>query len=147
MACPFFVPTEKFEGGGWLHPSRLPLGAGWRGCCSAPGHEGAIPTEAELADACNMGYARCARLPENRQSDAVRFSVARDRGSFIALWFVCEAAHHPVAHGILEYSIEHGQWISPHPNPGIQKLADCYLQSYFARRIPPAPGETSSSHS
>ena len=147
MACPFFVPTEKFEGGAWLHPSRLPLGAGWRGCCSAPGHEGVIPTEAELTDGCNMGYARCARLPETRLCDAVRFSVARDRGSFIALWFVCEAAHHPVAHGILEYSLERSQWTSPHPDPGIQKLADCYLQSYFARRIPPASGETSSPHS
>ena len=147
MACPFFVPTEKFEGGAWLHPSRLPLGSGWRGHCSAPGHDGVVPTETELTDGCNMGYARCARLPQNREYDAVRFSVARDRGSFIALWFVCEAAHHPIAHGILEYSLAESRWISPHPNPGIQKLADCYLQSYFLRRIPPIPGETSSSHS
>jgi len=147
LACPFFVPTEKLDGGPWLHPSRLPLGAGWTGHCSAPGHEGVVPTDSELAEGCNMGYACCARLPENRSGDAVRFSVCRDRSSFIALWFVLEAAHHPVAHGILEYSLTASQWTCPHPDSRIQNLAECYLQSCLLRRIPPAIGEISSANS
>ena len=137
LACPFFVPTGKLENGQWLHPSRLPLGAGWFGRCSAPGHEGVEPSEPELHE-CNLGYARCVRLPPARSWDAVRFSVSRDRGSLIALWFVCEAAHHPVAHGVLEYSLTARDWTAAHADPRIQRLADCYLQSYLLRRIPPA---------
>lgn len=149
MACPFFVPTQKLENGAWLHPSRLPLGAGWSGRCSAPGHEGVEPTEPELAEGCNMGYAsRCARLPLERSCDAVRFSVARDRGANISLWFVCEAAHHPVEHGTLEYSMVSQAWTSSHRDSRIQKMAECYLQSYMLRRIPPAAaGDNPSSDS
>ena len=82
MACPFFMPTSKLEDGGWLHPSRLPLGGGWTGHCSAPGHEGAEPTNQELRELCNLGYAAsCPRLPKERAYDAVRFSIARDCGA------------------------------------------------------------------
>ena len=139
MACPFFLPTEKVEGGTWLHSSRLPLGAGWTGQCSAPGHEGATPTDAELRDFCNMGYAAgCTRLPQERPCDAVRFSVARDNGSELFLWFVCETGHRPTQHGTLQYDVSLDQWISSHPEPRIQKMAQCYLQSYMFRRIRPA---------
>lgn len=149
LACPFFVPTEKMVDALWLHPSRLPLGAGWRGHCSAPGHENADLSDQELADGCNLGYAsRCSRLPLERSCDAVRFSVARDRGSFIALWFVREAAHHPIEHGILEYELASHRWTSPHADPPVQKMAECYLQSYLLRRISPAPaGPNPSTHS
>lgn len=139
MACPFFMPTEKMGDGLWLHPSRLPLGAGWRGCCSVPGEEAAELTDRELAEGCNLGYASCcARLPQERSCDAVRFSVARDRGSYVALWFVCESAHHPVDHGILEYEPATGRWTAVHPDSRLQKMAECYMESYLLRRIPPA---------
>jgi hypothetical protein len=149
LACPFFVPTEKMEGGLWLHPSRLPLGAGWRGYCSVTGQESVELTDEELAQGCNLGYASgCARLPKERSCDAVRFSVARDRGSYIALWFVREAAHHPVEHGILEYQMAGSRWTSVHPDARLQKMAECYLESYLLRRIPPAPaGANPSPHS
>ena len=149
MACPFFVPTEKMEDGLWLHPSRLPLGAGWRGHCSAPGHENTELSDHELADGCNLGYAsRCSRLPQDRPCDAIRFSVARDRGSCIALWFVREAAHHPIEHGILEYEIAERRWTSAHTDTRVQKMAECYMESYLLRRIPPAPaGADPSTHS
>ncbi len=96
-----------------------------------------------------MGYAsRCTRLPAERCCDAVRFSVARDRGSCIALWFVCEAAHRPIKHGVVEYEVSTNRWTSCHPDSGIQKMAECYLQSYLLRRIPPArAGVNSSSNS
>ena len=149
MACPFFVPTERMLDGLWLHPSRLPLGAGWRGHCSAPGQEKVELSDEELSHGCNLGYAsRCSRLPQQRPCDAIRFSVARDRGSCIAIWFVRETAHLPTEHGILEYEIAEHRWLSPHVDPRLQRLAECFLESYLLRRIPPAPaGSNPSTHS
>ena len=129
------MPTQKLEDGGWQHPSRLPLGGGWSGHCCAPGHEGTLPTDEELRE-CNLGYAtNCPRLPGERPWDAVRFSVARDRGSQVVLWFACEIAHRPAGHGTLEYDAAQEQWISSHDNPRIQKMAECYVQSYLLRRV------------
>ena len=140
MACPFFMPTNKLEDGGWLHPSRLPLGGGWAGHCCAPGHEGTEPTDQEVREFCNLGYATsCPRLPSARASDAVRFSVAHDRGTQLSLWFVCESGHRPAAYGTLDYDLTSRQWASSHPDDRIQMMADCYLQSYLLRRIQPAP--------
>lgn len=139
MACPFFMPTSKLDDGGWLHPSRLPLGGGWIGHCSAPGHEGAEPTNEELRELCNLGYAAvCPRLPKERAYDAVRFSIASDRGDRLLVWFVCESGHRPAGYGVLEFKLSLGQWISSHPDARIQKMAECYLQSYLLRRIQPA---------
>jgi hypothetical protein len=135
VACPFFLPTQKFEEGAWLHPSRLPLGAGWRGHCFAPGHEGEEPSAAELTEGCNLGYAvSCSRIPGERASDAVRLSVARDFGSEISLCFVTENAHLPVTHGLLTYDVGSQAWTCVHPDVRIQKMAECYLDSYLLRR-------------
>ena len=77
-----------------------------------PGHEGAQPSDQELHEFCNLGYAaKCSRLPAERDFDAVRFSVARDQGSRLLLWFVCETGHRPANHGTLEYDVERSQWI------------------------------------
>ena len=139
VACPFFIPTGKLDDGGWLHPSRLPLGGGWRGQCSAPGHEGVEPTVEELREGCNLGYAAtCPRLPRQRNCDAVRFSVVRDAGGRLELWAVCESAHRPAAHGKLTYDRALGRWTSAHPDARIQKMADCYLQSYLLRNFQPS---------
>ena len=146
MACPFFMPTNKLEDGGWLHPSRLPLGGGWTGHCSAPGHEGAEPTNQELRELCNLGYAAsCPRLPKERAYDAVRFSIAHDRGAQLELWFVCESGYRPASHGKLEYDLDLSQWVSSHSDLRIQKMAECYLQAYLLRRIQPALAGSSSS--
>jgi len=146
VACPFFMPTSKLEDGGWLHPSRLPLGGGWSGHCSAPGHEGVEPTNAELRELCNLGYAAgCPRLPGERPYDALRFSIASDRGDRLRMWFVCESGHRPAGYGILEYDLSLGQWISSHSDPRLQRMAECYLQSYLLHRTrPAATGFTSS---
>ncbi len=50
LACPYSsMPVSRLEkmvlG---LHPARLPLGGGWCGQCTAPGHEGEIPSQAVL---------------------------------------------------------------------------------------------------
>lgn len=131
LACPFFMPTEKFGGGAWIHPSRLPLGAGWRGFCTAPGTQATLPADDQLTNSCNLGYARrCPNLPPERACDAVRFSIARDCETRILLWYVCEFQHLPVEHGTLEYEIGRGSWIRAHRDQRIQKMAECYLRSY-----------------
>jgi hypothetical protein len=140
------MPTSKLDDGGWLHPSRLPLGGGWSGHCSAPGHEGAVPADEELRELCNLGYAAgCPRLPKERTSDAVRFSITRDRGAQLLLGFVCESGHRPAAYGMLEYDASTERWISSHSDARIQKMAECYLQSYLLRRIQPASAGFTSS--
>jgi hypothetical protein len=134
LACPFFMPTAKLDDGGWLHPSRLPLGGGWSGRCSAPGHEDAELQVEQLREFCNLGYASgCAHLPQERTSDAVRFSVTRDAGTQLLLQYVCELNHQPAGHGTLEYDCSSG-WLTPHPDPRIQRMAECYLESYLLRR-------------
>lgn len=138
------MPTQRAQDIAWLHPARLPLGAGWEGLCTADGSVGVKPTRDELRDFCNLGYAAgCPRLPRERRFDAVRFCVARERESRIVLQYVCEARHQPAAHGILEYDRFSECWINSHPDARIHKMADCYLQSYLSRKTPPA-GETSS---
>lgn len=134
MACPFFMPTEKFEGGAWVHPSRLPLGAGWRGSCTAPGAQAVLPGDDQLTNSCNLGYARnCSNLPAERSCDAVRFAVARNGDTRIVLWYVCEFEHLPVEHGTLEYELVQSSWIRAHGDARIQKMAECYLQSYIEK--------------
>ena len=138
MACPYFIPTHKIDGE-WLHPSRLPLGGGWAGKCGAPEHSCAQPLPQEIREYCNLGYAAsCVRLPQERTCDSVRFSVARDSIAQVQLWFVCEKAHEPAGHGILVYDLAVQQWSAAHSDPRIQRLAECYLQSYLLRRIQPA---------
>lgn len=145
MACPFFMPIERSELA-WHHPARLPLGGGWTGHCTAAGHEGTKPTEDELREFCNLGYAaNCSRLPGHRPSDAVRFSIARERDSKIFLQYVCEKGHHPGEYGTLEYDRPLASWTVAHPDPRIQKMAECYLQSYLLRKHTLAPaGDISS---
>ena len=145
MACPFFMPTHRAESGSWLHPTRLPLGSGWNGYCCAPGYQGTEPTHEEIREFCNLGYARgCGRLPQDRPWDAIRFSVARRGDTRIVLCFVCEAAHHPVEHGALEYDTSDARWLSPHQDLRVQKMAECYLDSYLLRRNRPVAGSPSS---
>jgi hypothetical protein len=74
-------------------------------------------------------------LPKERAADAVRFSVARDRGTQLELWFIFERNHRPAGHGKLQYDVAADRWLSLHPNPQIQKMAACYLESYLQRRL------------
>jgi|SRR5271165_975238 len=134
MACPFFVPRELASDGEWHHPSRLPLGAGWRGGCCASGHE--LPaSDAAVKEFCNLGYAAaCPHLPAQRDWDAIRFSVARANAVLVTLWYVCEAGHAPRHHGKLSYDLHRGVWLNPHPDERVQRLAHCYLQTYRSRQ-------------
>ena len=135
VPCPFFLPTEKISGALWPFPSRLPLGEGWRGECMAPGHEHSAPGEEELRECCNLGYARtCARLPQERAADAVRFSVSVQGANVLHVFYVCEKNHVPGETGRLEYDAAQGRWVTQHPNAAMQKLAECYVEAYQSRK-------------
>ncbi len=143
MTCPYFMPTERLTGGGWPHPRRLPLGAGWSGHCTAPGHENEIPQQQVIETFCNLGYANgCAWAPEERAWDAVRFAVvARPKShgsadkekcsSGIRICYVCERDHRPVERGELEFDVQQSIWVRGHQDKRLQKMADCFLKSHL----------------
>jgi hypothetical protein len=130
------MPIEKLENGTWIHPLRLPLGCGWSGHCTAPGHAGEIPSQEELQQFCNLGYAAsCPRLPVERAWDTVRFGartvVSTPGVPRIRLRYVCERAHRPADHGTLEFDASRTLWITQHPDPRLQRMAECFLISYL----------------
>jgi hypothetical protein len=144
MACPFFMPMEKLENGTWPHPARLPLGCGWTGSCTAPGHEG---DHLELEDLhnCNLGYAdSCLRRPRVRVWDAVRFAVRAsalriapsdgESAGRIELQYVCERQNRPVEHGTLEFDPISSTWLRSHGDARVQKMAECFLQVHLEKR-------------
>lgn len=142
MACPFFMPVEKLENGEWLHASRLPLGCGWSGHCTAPGHEGENPSQNELRDYCNLGYAEnCNRLPRERPWDSVRFAArstdwaTRKSGEkTILVRYICERGHLPAEHGSLIFDWSRTEWATRHSDSRIQRMAECFVSVYMQSR-------------
>src|SRR4051794_6734646 len=131
MPCPFFIPTERVDDAGFTHPARLPLGAAFRGRCGAPGNDGAVPSDEEVKQ-CNLGYARnCERLPQEREADAVRFSIVRDREGQISLCYISELNYLPRESGSLHYEFLTRSWLQMHPDERVQAMAECFLQSYL----------------
>jgi len=134
VACPFFMPEERFDSD-WLFPQRLPLGAGWTGTCTAPGHEGVRPSEEELTSGCNLGYAKgCSRLPAERHADAVRFALGEERDGILHVLFACEREHLPAGHGELLYDAATGSWLQSHEDARVQRMAECYVRAQRERR-------------
>jgi hypothetical protein len=136
LACPFFFPSDRADDLVFPHPARLPLGAAWRGTCQAGLDSQSAPDNLQL-ESCNLGYAKsCPRLPRERAGDAVRFAVVNDSGTRVSMQFVLEREYLPASNGLLEYDPPAKTWIACHPEPRIQKMAECFLQSYLARKIP-----------
>ena len=144
------MPVARLENGSWPHPSRLPLGGGWCGHCTAPGHEGETPKQDVLEAFCNLGYASsCNWSPPERVWDAVRFavnapldSVARSAprsaaavpARILLLRYVCERNNRPVEHGDLEFDLSQAAWLVRHDDARIQKMAECFLESYLKKK-------------
>ena len=134
MACPFFLPQQRFESD-WPFPHRLPLGAGWAGVCTAPRHVGARPTQDELKNGCNVGYAKgCTRLPQERHADAIRFALGSESKGVQHVRFTCERGHLPAGHGELLYEKATATWLHKHENACVQRMAECYVQIQLERR-------------
>jgi hypothetical protein len=128
------MPEKEFISD-WPFPQRLPLGAGWAGTCTAPGHKGVRPTDEELRSGCNVGYARaCSRLPGGRHADAVRFALGEERDGVLRVLFACEREYLPAGHGELSYDAASGAWLQSHQDPRVQRMAECYVQAQRARR-------------
>jgi hypothetical protein len=159
MACPFFMPVAKLEDGAWPHAGRLPLGCGWSGHCTAPGHEGEEPSREVVEQFCNLGYAEsCGRLPRERAWDAVRFAVSVERqvasGSrhpesgigeiipnrIIQVEYVRELQHRPKDHGKLEFDGRTMRCLRRHADDRVQQMAECFLETYMAKRKSQAVG-------
>jgi hypothetical protein len=143
LACPFFMPVHRLENGTWLHAGRLPLGSGWTGECTAPGHEGETPSHDELRELCNLGYAQgCLRLPPDRMWDAVRFAArtvsdANGDRARIQVRYVCEREHRPAEHGLLVFDAAEARWEQKHGDSRVQRMAECFLESYIENRKRP----------
>lgn len=149
MACPYFMPVAKLENGNWPHPGRLPLGCGWNGHCTAPGHEGQAPSQDIVQAFCNLGYASsCGWAPVQRSWDALRFAVsapdrekggarisdADSRSSTVHIVYVCEFDHRPVEQGRLSFELATATWLQRHKDARIQKMAECFLESYLKKK-------------
>ena len=110
------------------------------------GHEGQVPAQDILEAFCNLGYASsCAWAPEQRAWDAVRLSVStpEDGGNHkgsstparvLRLLYVCERDHRPVSHGDLLIDLSTTIWLRRHEDPRIQKMAECFLDSYLKKK-------------
>ena len=98
MACPYFVPIHRIGPGPWNPPPRQPLGDTWGGECWATG-AASTPSESELREMCNTGYARgrCQRFPESAPADAVRFAISKDQPDGVR--YILEKDHVPVEFG------------------------------------------------
>ena len=138
MACPFFVPREILNDGSWPHPSRLPLGAGWRGTCCAQRQEEASDLAIDalyVRDFCNLGYAKeCPHFPHNRDWDAVRFSIASSSDDQLTLCYTCELDYVPVEHGTLIYDLAGNVWRVEARDQRVRRLADSYVRAYRSRQ-------------
>jgi len=128
------MPTERTDDLAWIHPSRLPLGTGWTGHCTAPGHEGEVPSDHQIRDCCNLGYASaCPFRPVEREFDSIRFAILRETDQHIMVCYVLEKDHLPAQHGTLAYD-KASACLQSHPDPRLHKMAECYLASYFLRK-------------
>ena len=147
MSCPYFIPTEILAGSQWPHRARLPLGDGWSGQCCANA-DSAAPSEDELRDFCNLGYAlhyerKCPHCPEVRDWDAVRVGVIAEQGAVVHLDYVCERDFAPVEHGVLTFDRAASQWTSTHADERVQLKADAYLRVWMERHPLRASAATS----
>ena len=98
---------------------------------------------------CNLGYASsCSWAPAERDWDAVRVAVSAPEPStsanrrvgmeyqparVIRLIYVCERDHRPAVHGELRFDLASAAWLCKHDDPRIQKMAECFLESYLKK--------------
>jgi hypothetical protein len=135
MACPYFFPVDRRSCASDVRDAMLPLGDSWSGLCRAIPDRLSAPDESALRPLCNLGYARgnCPRFPAADGPDAVRFTISRDSGDSIGIYYVVERDHHPFAHGRLEYTPAAGT-LSTAPGEILARQAVAYVESYRRRK-------------
>jgi hypothetical protein len=136
MCCPYFDPVAPLAPRSGPAYATLPLGDAFTGVCRATPEQSWQPDDTMLQPLCNLGYARgtCPRFPCGDGPDAVRFTISRDDGASIRLYYVLERDHQPYAHGPL---------VSTPPQPGFAgepegrltaSQAHAYLTAYLRRK-------------
>jgi len=137
MSCPYFDPVERHPRASGAQPALLPLGDAWTGMCHADLRKTVQPDESALRPLCNLGYARgvCPRFPtEDPGPDAARFTICRDDGASLRLYYVLERNHQPFAHGPLEYPLDQGGFTSAPAGSLTGRQARAYITSYLRRK-------------
>lgn len=86
---------------------------------------------------CHFGYARghCPRFPAGDGGpDAVRFTIRKDDGRSLHLYYVLERDHHPLSHGPLTYSLTAHSFAPPPADAIVCRQAEAYVASYLRRK-------------
>ena len=97
-----------------------------------------------------MGYAGgCGWAPAERRWDAVRFAVIAPAKNpiqvnthsevdaparILRLMYVYELANLPAGQGELEFDLSAATWLRRHEDSRIQKMAECFVESYLNKR-------------
>jgi len=127
------MPVDRLGDDLWILPPRLPLNGAHRGVCHADA-DPFEPPERSQRELCNCGYARgrCERFPADASSDAVRFSITRERDGIVEVVYVNEFDHSPASHGVLEYSIADSRF-GGDVSGLLAAQARAFLSSYLSR--------------
>jgi hypothetical protein len=62
------------------------------------------------------------------------FSEEQAKREGLKLRYVCERDHRPVESGFLEFDVASGEWRARHVDARVQRMAECYLATYFERK-------------
>ena len=52
----------------------------------------------------------------------------------IRVMYVCERSHRPVERGDLQYNLQRSQWLQRHDDARLQKMAECFLESFLKKK-------------
>jgi len=135
VSCPYFYPVEPADADG--RAALLPLGNLWAGVCRAVTGYRCEPDQDSVRTLCHLGYARghCRHFPAaDTGADAVRFTIRRDDGRALHLYYVLERDHLPFAHGALEYSLDCEAFTQPPLDTIVLRQAEAYVASYRRRK-------------
>ena len=61
-------------------------------------------------------------------------AVAKESEVRVSLQLVLETSHLPAGNWVLEYDRTTNHWIASHPDRRIQRMAECFLQSFLEKR-------------
>jgi len=123
-----------------LHAGALPLGCGWTGHCTAPGHENAVHRRRNCGTfatwatpkavsgfrraGVGFGTVRGADVPGDKKNFT---------GGHIQIRYVCERDHRPVEHGTLKFDAVAENWLLRHSDDRVQRMAECFMATYVRR--------------
>ena len=89
------------------------------------------------SSAAHLGCGPLLRFCAGRFQKPRHASISGDgilRSRHLRLLYVCERDHRPVEHGELEFDLAQAAWIRQHQDARIQRMAECFLQSYLKKK-------------